>query len=306
MNMAYENVYALYGTSDMPLRSKLIINVCLTGNVPQKSHNPNIPITPDEIASDAHKCFQEGATVFHVHPRDADGTPACKKELFAEIIAKIRQKCPGAVISATTSGRLFRTFEERSTPLTLEGDLKPDFGSLTLGSMNFPTNESVNSPAMIEKLATAMIAKGIRPELEIFETGMINYAAFLLKRNVLRAPLYFNLFLGILGTMPARMVDLCHLVNSLPDGSIWGAAGGGKFQLPINTAAMLMGGHVRVGLEDNIYYDTEKTVPATNPMLVKRIVRLAGELSRPIAKPAETREILGLNAAARITWEHAK
>ncbi len=282
------------GSTELPLRNKLIINVCLTGNVPQKTDNPHAPITPDEIASDAYKCFQEGATVFHIHPREDDGKPSCRRELFEEIIAKIRKKCPGAIICATTSGRMFRTFEERSTPLMLEGDLKPEFATLTLGSLNFPTVESINSPDMIQKLAKTMLEKGIRPELEVFETGMINYAAYLMSKKLISKPVYFNLFFGILGTMPARMADMCHLVNSLPEGSSWGAGGGGRFQFPVNVAAMLMGGHVRVGLEDNIYYDAEKTVLATNQSLVQRIAKLASALGRPIAKPAEARSLLGL------------
>ncbi len=147
---------------------------------------------------------------------------------------------------------------------------------------------------MIESLAKRMAEKEIRPELEIFETGMINYAAYLARKSFFRQPLYMNLFFGLLGTMPGRFVDIVHQVNSIPAGSVWGAAGGGKFQLPINTSAMVMGGHVRVGLEDNLYYDYGKTVPATNEMLVKRIARIAGELGRPVATPSEARMILGL------------
>lgn len=275
-------------------KNKLIINVALTGNVPRKSDNPNVPISPEEIADDASKCFKEGATVFHVHPRDTDGSPSCRRELFEEIISKIRKRCPGAIVSATTSGRLFKTFEERSTPLHLEGELKPELASLTLGSLNFPTSESVNSPTMIQRLAEAMALKGIRPELEVFETGMVNYAAYLMKKNIIKNPPYFNLFFGILGTMPARMADLCHVVSSLPPGSTWGAAGGGRFQLPINAGAILMGGHVRVGIEDNLYYDAEKTVHATNVELVKRIVRIAKEFGRSIATPTDARRLLEL------------
>jgi uncharacterized protein (DUF849 family) len=273
---------------------KLIINVALTGNFSDKKMNPNVPYSPDEIADDVSNCFAAGARFFHIHARDGNGKPSCKKEIFGEIISMVRKKCPEAIVCATTSGRIFKSFEERSGVLDLEGEEKPDFASLSLGSMNFPTEPSVNSPNMIENLVKKMLVRGIRPELEVFETGMINYAHYLAKKGHLKPPFYFNLFFGLLGTMPGRVIDICHQVHSIPPGSIWGAAGGGRFQLPVNTAAILMGGHVRVGLEDNLFYDSEKTVPATNEMLVKRVARLSGELGRPIASPQEAREMLGL------------
>lgn len=288
------DVYGLFGTSDMPHMRKLIINVALTGNYSMKSANPNVPYTPEEIAEDVRRCFDAGATVFHIHAREADGKPSCRRELYEDILAKVKKRCPDAITCATTSGRVFKSFEERSAVLGMSGESKPDFASLSLGSMNFPTEPSVNSPDMIEALASKMMEKGIRPELEAFETGMVNHAAYLLRKGILKGPLHFNLFFGLPGTMPGRMVDIVHQVSSLPSGSTWCAAGGGRFQLPVNAAAILMGGHVRVGLEDNLYYDNEKTIPATNEMLVQRVVRLAKELGRPIAKPEEARELLGL------------
>ena len=282
------------GTSELPLRKKLIINVALTGNFSMKSANPSVPTSPDEIADDAKRCYDAGASFFHLHAREPDQKPSCRTELFEEILSKVRKKCPDAILCVTTSGRVFRSFEQRAAVLEIEGEHKPDFASLSLGSMNFPTEASVNSPDMIEKLAKRMSEKGILPELEVFETGMVNYAVYLRRKGYIRGTPYFNLFFGLLGTMPARMVDLCHQVNSVPPGSVWGAAGGGRFQLPVNSAAMLMGGHIRVGLEDNLFYDYDKTQPATNEGLVKRAVRIANELGRPIATPAEARGILGL------------
>jgi uncharacterized protein (DUF849 family) len=287
--------YELSGSSYLPLQEKLIINAALTGNIPLKSDAPYVPITPDEIVADARKCFAIGATFFHVHARDEDGAPTCRKEPFEEIIAGIRKHCPGAIICLTTSGRIFKTFEERSTVLNINHELKPEFASLTLGSMNFPNEASINPPCIVQKLADAMKSKGVRPELEIFDTGMVNYSLYLARKGFLKEPHHYVLFFGLLGTMPARMADICHLVQSLPQGSTWGAAGGGRFQLSVNLSAMIMGGHVRVGLEDNLYLDYEKTELATNEALVKRIVRLAGEIRRPIATAAEAREILGLN-----------
>ncbi len=287
--------YVLEGSSDLLLqKNKLIINAALTGNVPTKTDVPNVPLTPDEIISDARKCFAAGATFFHLHARGEDGKPSCKKELFEEILSGIRRHCPGSVICVTAGGRVFKTFEQRAEILDLEGELKPEFASLTLGSLNFPEDVSMNPPNIIQDLAKTMLSRDIRPELEIFDTGMLNYAAYLTRKGFLKPPFHFNLFFGLLGTMPARMVDLCHLVQSLPQNSTWAAAGGGKFQLSVNTAAIIMGGHVRTGLEDNFYYDLEKNVPASNEMLVKRIANLAKELGRPIANASETRSILRL------------
>ncbi len=295
------DVYELHGTSELPLRRKLIINVALTGNYSSKETNPNVPCGPDEIVTDAVRCHAAGATFFHIHAREPDLKPSCRTELFGEIISNIRRKCPEAILCATTSGRVFKTFEQRSAVLDLEGDQRPDFASLSLGSMNFPKEASVNSPQMIEALAKRMLDKGIRPELEVFETGMINYAAYLMRKGLLRQPPYFNLFFGLLGTMPGRMVDMVHQVASMPAGSVWGAAGGGRFQLPVNTSAILMGGHVRVGLEDNLFMDYDKTELATNEALVRRVVRIAGELGRPVAKPGEARSILGLGREQELT-----
>ncbi|MFH0884625.1 MAG: 3-keto-5-aminohexanoate cleavage protein, partial [Candidatus Micrarchaeota archaeon] len=286
-------LYHLEGSSELPINQKLIINAALTGNFSSKAANPNVPCTPEEIAVDAGKCYAAGATFFHLHAREADGKSSCRKELFEEILSKVRKNCPDGILCVTTSGRVFKTFEQRSAVLDLEGDAKPDFASLSMGSMNFPVEPSINSPSMIESLAKRMKEKDIRPELEIFETGMINYATYLMRKQFFRKPLYLNMFFGLLGTMPGRFVDIVHQVNSIPSGSIWGAAGGGRFQLPINTSAMVMGGHVRVGLEDNLFYDYGKTVPATNEMLVRRVVRIAGELGRPVATPSEARMILG-------------
>lgn len=290
----FEDTYALPGSSELPLRKKLIINAAMTGNYSMKSANANVPYTPDEIAEQAAKCYAAGATFFHLHAREEDGKPSCRKELFEEILSKVRKRCSQAVLCVTTSGRIFKTFEQRTAVLDIDGSLKPDFASLTLGSMNFPKEASINEPAMVERLVKAMAEKDIKAELEIFDTGMINYATYLIRKGYLKNPCYFNLFFGLLGTNPGRMVDVIHQVSSLPRGACWGAAGGGRFQLPINTAAIIMGGHVRVGLEDNLYYDYEKNKPATNEMLVKRLVRIANELGRPVAAPLETREILGL------------
>lgn len=286
--------YGLGGSSCLPLQKSLIINVALTGNIPMKTDNPHVPIHPDEIIDDARKCFKAGATFFHVHARDEYGKPSFDKSLFEEIVAGVRKNCKGAVICLTTSGRIFNDYDKRAAALALEGEMKPEFASLTLGSMNFPNEASINTPETVKRLADSMKGKGIRPELEIFDTGMVNYAIYLARKGFLKPPFHFNMFFGLLGTMPARAIDMCHIVHSLPGNSTWCAAGGGRFQLPVNVSAMLMGGHVRVGLEDNLYLDYDKRELATNEELVKRIVRIAGEIRRPIADAGQAREMLGL------------
>jgi uncharacterized protein (DUF849 family) len=276
---------------------KLIINVALTGMVPGKNDNPNVPITPDEIADDCHRCYRAGASVFHLHARDEKGEPTYRSDLYRDIITKVRNRCPDAVICASTSGRVFKSFEQRSEVLNLDGAARPDMASLTLGSLNFPKQASVNEPEMIKALAKKMNSQGIVPELEVFDMGMLDYAKYLIDRKVLHEPFYFNLLLGSLGTLAATPFNLSTLTTSLPPGAVWAGAGIGRFQFYVNSMAITMGGHVRVGLEDNLFMDSKKQEPATNLKLVERLVRLARSAEREICTPLEAREIIGLPAS---------
>ncbi len=273
---------------------KLIINAALTGMVPAKENTPYVPITVKEIIEDSILCCKAGASIVHLHIRDEYGKPAYQKEIYAEIIRGIRVQCPDLIICVSTSGRVHNTFEKRSQVLELEGEVKPDMGSLTMGSLNFANQASINTPEMIEMLARKMKDNGIVPEIEIFEAGMINTAKVLIKKGVLVKPFYFNLLLGSVYSAPGTLFDLACMVKSLPPDVYWGAAGIGKFQLNMNLAAILMGGNVRVGLEDNIYYDNEKNTLATNEMLIQRIVRLAKEVGREISTPQEARDMVGV------------
>ena len=269
---------------------KLIITLAPTGMIPTKKQTPNVPITPEEIANDTYKAYELGASIVHVHARDENGEPTYKKEVFEEIIQKIRSKCPDIIVCATTSGRVHPQVEHRAEVL----DLCPEMASLTVGSLNFPQHPSVNPLETILKLATMMKERNILPELEIFEAGFINTAKYLARKGHLTKPLHFCLLLGSLGSMPANIGDLAYLVQNLPFESNWSATGIGRFQTQINAAAILMGGHVRVGIEDSIYYNYPNKELATNTKLVERIVRLAKELNREIATPDEAREILGI------------
>jgi 3-keto-5-aminohexanoate cleavage enzyme len=276
---------------------KLIINVAVTGMVPGKKDNPHVPLMPDEIAEDCHRCYQAGASIFHLHAREESGEPTYRSDLYREIIAKVRDRCPDAIICISTSGRVFKSFEQRSEVLNLDGNVRPDMASLTLGSLNFPKQASVNEPRMIQALAEKMNKQGIVPELEVFDLGMLDYARYLIDRKFLREPFYFNLLLGSLGTLSATPFHLSTLVKSLPPNAVWAAAGIGKFQFYVNCLAITMGGHVRVGLEDNLYLDGNKEKLATNLMLVERLVRVARSVEREICTPDEARKIIGLRPA---------
>ena len=277
----------------------LIVNAALTGMVPTKEDNPNVPVTPEEIAEDAERCVQVGASIVHLHARDDRGRPTWSADVYAEIVRRVRKRCPDVIVCVSTSGRLWSEFEKRAEVLDLDGPLKPDLASLTLGSLNFPTQASVNDPTTIHALAERMAEREIVPELEVFDLGMVDYAKYLIEREVLRPPFYFNLLLGSLGTLSASSFHLAVLAQALPEGSTWGAAGIGRFQFAVNAMAITAGGHVRVGLEDNLWLDAEKTRPASNLALVERLVALAGAFEREVATPARARELIGLPLPTR-------
>ncbi|HUO08204.1 MAG TPA: 3-keto-5-aminohexanoate cleavage protein [Phycisphaerae bacterium] len=270
---------------------KLIINAALTGMVPEKQDNPHVPITPEEIAADARRCTDAGASILHLHARDGEGRPSCQAEIYGEILQRVRDACPDVILCVSTSGRVHKTFEERSAVLD---DPAVEMASLTLGSLNFPKQESVNSPEMIRRLALRMRERGILPELEVFEIGMAEYVHYLLKKDVLATPLYCNILLGNLGTLGASALNLGAAVAALPQSTTWAAAGIGRFQQDVNRMAVEMGGHVRVGLEDNLWLDRERREPATNVRLIERIVEFARSMGRDVATPSESREIIGI------------
>lgn len=274
----------------------LIVNAALTGMVPTKEDNPNVPVTPEEIAEDAARCRRAGAAIVHLHARDEHGRPTWRADVYAEIVRRVRERCPDVVVCVSTSGRLWNEFEKRAEVLDLDGELKPEMASLTLGSLNFPRQASVNDPDMIRRLAERMHERGIVPELEVFDLGMVDYATYLLERGVLHPPLYFNLLLGSLGTVSATPFNLALLARALPPGATWAGAGIGRFQLLVNSLAVASGGHVRVGLEDNLWLDPGKRQPASNLALVERLVALARLLGREVATPAQARQLIGLSA----------
>ena len=290
---------ALYGGAPPPgiPTEPVIINACLSGNVPTKETSPHLPVSVDEIVNDAIAVLDSGASILHIHARAPDGTPAWQPEIYGRIFEGIRCHQPEAILVASTSGRQHADLGKRSAVLTLDGKAKPDMASLTLGSMNFPAQSSVNSPETMQSLCLRMRERGITPELEAFDMGMLNYAFYLQRKGFLPQTCYVNLLMGSLGTVPGRMLDLANLVREIPRDWIWAGAGIGRYQLAVNNAALLMGGHVRVGLEDNPCYDYVECEAATNKGLVERIVCLAHNLGRPIATCGEARHKLRLDDA---------
>jgi len=272
----------------------LIVNAALTGMVARRERVPNVPLTADEIADDAERCFEAGATVVHLHARDAQERPEWRRSGYGEMICEIRRRCPGIVVCATTSGRDVAELDRRADVLLLDGDARPDMASLTLGSLNFHTGPSINAIETIEALAERMARRGIRPELEIFDLGMAHLAHRLVRDELVAAPLYANLMLGFPNSAPADARSLVALVDALPAGTSWAAAGLGAFQASVNALAIAMGGHVRTGLEDNPWLDARGAEPASNVQLVARATAMAAALDRPLASPARARAILGL------------
>lgn len=274
----------------------LIINFTPTGMIPTKNMTPYVPVSITEIIENVHEAIEIGITMVHIHARDElTGVPTYKAEVCAKIIEGIRRHSKELIICVSLSGRGIKEFVHRASPLQLEGDLKPDMGSLTLSSLNFNKTESVNSPEMIQKLAMEMKIKGIQPELEAFDAGMINYAKYLIKKEMLHAPYYFNLLLGNIACAQADLLHAGLMIRDLPENSYWSLAGIGDNQLMMNSVAIASGGGVRVGLEDNIYYDKKRTKLAKNSELLKRIHLLAHANEREIMTPGELRKKLNLN-----------
>lgn len=256
---------------------------------------PHVPIDPAEVIEDVLNASELGVNMVHLHARQPDtGEPDYRKEVYAEIIHGIRKRNKKLVLTVSTSGRQFSEFEKRSDVLDLEGELKPDFASLTLSSLNFNKVASINSPEMIQALARKMLSRNIRPELEAFDIGMINYAKYLIRKRLLIKPYYFNLILGNIACAQANMLNLGLMIKELPPGAIWSVGGIGKYQLPMNAMAIIAGGGVRVGLEDNIWWDENRTHLATNCELIARVLRIAEQIGHKPYSQAEARSLLGV------------
>lgn len=274
---------------------KFILNLTPTGMIPTKEMTPKAPLEPGEIIEQVLEAAELGANMVHLHAREPDtGIPTYKKEIYAEIISGIRKKNRELILCVSTSGRHFFEFEKRSQVLDLDGELKPDLGSLTLSSLNFNKQASISSPQMIQNLAKKMYDNNIRPELEAFDLGMINYSKYLIKKGLMKPPYYFNLILGNIACAQANTLSLGLMVSDLPEDSLWSVGGVGNSQLPMNAMAIITGGGVRVGLEDNIWYDKERTRLASNRDLIERVLTIAKAMGREPYTAKEARKVIGV------------
>lgn len=257
----------------------LIITVALTGAEVKISDTPYLPVTPEQIAKDAIECYHLGARIAHIHVRDNNGNPSSDINLFKKVKDLINKEVP-MLVQFTTGGAIGMSEEQRSKVLKL----LPDMATLNMGSINFNDDVFINSPPFIQKLALKTKELNIKPEVEIYDFGMLETLVYYVKKGYIEEPVWVDFVLGIKGGAPAEANILINMVNYLKLKGIkfyWSVAAVSKNQLPMNILAIILGGNVRTGLEDNIYY--HKGILATNTELTKRIVRIANEINRPIA-----------------------
>jgi 3-keto-5-aminohexanoate cleavage enzyme len=269
---------------------KIILSVATTGNWPAKAQNPNLPVTAEEIARSVVESWREGAAVAHVHVRDEMGRVSCDLARFRRVKEMIRAQGCDIIINFSTSGASGLVSEsERFNSL----DAGPELASFDAGSMNFNERVFLNPPDFLEDLARRMLAASVKPEIEVFDSGMIGNAGDIIAKGLIARPLWWQFVLGVKGGASATTRSLLYLVESLPEGSLWSVCAVGSRQLPMNVQAIAMGGHARTGLEDNLYYRRGELAQG-NAQLVARLVRIARECGREPATPAEARQILGL------------
>lgn len=276
-------------------RGPVLINLAPTGMVPTRAMTPHVPLTVDEIVADVDRCVELGVNVVHLHARDDEGRPTWRKDVYARLIGGIRERHPSVVLGVSLSGRDWSELHQRADVLDLAGDLRPDLASLTLSSLNFSTGASVNEPDTVVRLAERMTEQGIRPELEVFDLGMLNVVTHLAAKGVLAPPYYLNLILGNVAGAQPDAGHLGALQAGMPTTSLWTAGGIGRTQTAAVTLGALLGSGARIGLEDNIWHDAARTELATNAGLVDRVVGLARTFERRPATHAEARRMLGLD-----------
>lgn len=273
------------------MENPAIIAVAITGSVPRKKDNPALPVQPAEQVESTHEAFEAGATLVHIHVRNDDESSGSDPAKFAAVQEGVRKHCPGMIVQFSTGGR-GREAAARGAMLYL----KPDMASLATGSVNFPTMIYENPPGFIDELATAMLARDIKPECEIFDLAMLYNAADLVKRGLLKPPPHVQFVMGIKGAMPARRSVLEFLIaetKAVLPGATWTAAGIARHQQEVARWALELGGHCRTGLEDNIRFD-ETRLARSNAELVTKVVDECARFGRRPATCAEARALLGL------------
>jgi 3-keto-5-aminohexanoate cleavage enzyme len=267
----------------------LIITVAAVGAELTPEQTPHLPLTPEALGETAARCQAAGASIIHVHCRNDDGTNTSAVARFKAALAAIRARSD-LIVQFTTGGAVGMTPQERAGPLRL----RPEMATLTCGSVNFGDEIFENSFPIMREILAAMRRYDVVPELEIFDAGHIANARRLESEGLLQFPRHFDLVLGVPGALDANVRNLVNLIDALPPDCTWSVAGIGRQQLPMAVSAIAMGGHVRVGIEDNIYYAKGRL--ASNDELVARVARIAVEMGRPPATPDQARELLGLPA----------
>jgi len=268
----------------------LMISCPIVGAELTREDYPHLPLTPEELAEAAREAVAAGATVIHLHVRDEKGKPSQRVDIFEEVTRKIRERCD-CILQYSTGGAVGTALAERCAPLVL----KPEMATLSMGSMNFGSELYENTENTIRSIAQAIQENGIMPELEIFDFGMMEMLERYLKQDVIPEKFHLDFVLGVPGGMTGSIKNLLFLLDQVRPNQTWSVAGIGRYQLPLTTHAITMGGHVRVGIEDNFYF-RKGEIAQSNAQLIDRIVRIAKELDRPIASLEQTREMLGLSA----------
>ncbi|MGZ3739698.1 MAG: 3-keto-5-aminohexanoate cleavage protein [Bdellovibrionota bacterium] len=268
--------------------SKLIITAAITGAETTKTMNPALPCSPEEQAQAAFECWQAGASIVHLHVRDAAGKPSQSLELFEKVTKLIRAKCD-LILQFSTGGAVGTPVSERIAPLKL----KPEMASLNAGSINFGDDVFENLPKDIAALAGEMKKLNIKPEIEVYDLGMLEYGVSLVTSGIVSAPAHFQFVLGTKHGLSGSPENMFYLKSKLPPGCTFAVAGVGRHQLQVAPLAIVSGGHVRVGFEDNVYF-SKGVLAKSNAQLVGRVKELSLLLQREVATAAEARGILGI------------
>jgi 3-keto-5-aminohexanoate cleavage enzyme len=272
-------------------KNKLIITVATTGAWPTKNETPYVPLQPKEIAEEIYACWQAGAAMAHIHVRDDEDKASMNFDKFRETVERVRASDCDIAINLTTSGGIGLKDDERMKPFA---ELLPEMASYDCGTMNWAhTTVFENRPQFLENLGLKMQAVNVKPEIEVFDAGMIYNALYYLKRGILNAPLHFQFCLGVPGGTAATVENLLHLKSLIPADATWSTFGVGKGAVPIMLAAIALGGHVRVGMEDNIFLRKD-VLAQSNVEFIEQVKRIAHEASREIATPDDARAILGV------------
>ncbi|MCE1166964.1 MAG: 3-keto-5-aminohexanoate cleavage protein [Sphingobacteriia bacterium] len=269
---------------------KLIITAAISGAEVTKEMNPAVPYRIEEYVREAGLAYEAGASIIHLHVRWDDGTPTQDKERFRVVMEAIKAKYPEVIIQPSTGGAVGMSDDERLQPT----ELLPEMATLDCGTLNFGGDEVfMNTENTIKVFGERMIKNGIKPELEVFDKSMIDMALRLNKKGYIKSPMHFDFVMGVNGGISGELRDFVFLRGSIPSDATYTVAGVGRYEFPLAMAAIIDGGHVRVGMEDNVYI-SKGVLAKSNGELVEKVVRMAKELGREIATPDEARKILGL------------